>query len=262
VWAGRITNDTLAPLRSLGTSPGRRGGGGHALAGGRWSRVETLLSDEVSAEARAVARARMLLERYGIVSREAVQGEALGGGFAPLYRVLKAMEEGGKARRGYFVEGLSGAQFAHAGALERLRAERDPPFSQDDAAMQAMMLAAIDPANPYGVLLPWPESGGEETQRPRRVAGAWVVLVRGRPLIYAGGNGRRLLTFTHPVEEDGDALRAAFRALHRLPRTGRRRYLLVERIDGVPAHQSPHAATLQASGFEADYRGLAAAPRI
>jgi ATP-dependent Lhr-like helicase len=262
VWAGRITNDTLAPLRSLGTSPGRRGGGGHALAGGRWSRVETLLSDEVSAEARAVARARMLLERYGIVSREAVQGEALGGGFAPLYRVLKAMEEGGKARRGYFVEGLSGAQFAHAGALERLRAERDPPFSQDDAAMQAMMLAAIDPANPYGVLLPWPESGGGPTQRPRRVAGAWVVLVRGRPLIYAGGNGRRLLTFTHPVEEDGDALRAAFRALHRLPRTGRRRYLLVERIDGVPAHQSPHAATLQASGFEADYRGLAAAPRI
>jgi ATP-dependent Lhr-like helicase len=99
----------------------------------------------------------MLLERYGVVSREAVAAEGLPGGFGPLYRVLKEMEEGGQVRRGHFVEGLSGAQFALPGAVERLRAERGtrPPidgYTEDDVRI----LAAADPANPYGALLEWP----------------------------------------------------------------------------------------------------------
>lgn len=258
VWAGEITNDTFAPLRSLsgGARPlrGRR----QTLAGGRWSLVRDLLDPAASETERAVARATMLLERYGIVSREAAQAEELPGGFATLYRTLKAMEEAGRVRRGYFVEGLSGAQFALAGAVDRLRGVRHEESPGTYREEDVLVLAAVDPANPYGALLPWPPAARADAGGPRRVPDAWIILVAGALALYCAPGGRQLLTFA-PPGADGDILAAAFRALHRLPRAGRRRLLLIERIDGVPVYESPYVELLRRSGFESDYKGMVAA---
>ena len=217
------------------------------------------MASEAPETERALARARMLLERYGIVSREMAQFESLPGGFGPLYRVLKAMEDAGKVRRGYFVEGLSGAQFGHVGAVDRLRAARpepDPVGRCEDE--HVLSLAAVDPANPYGALLPWPSSGAAEEARPRRVPGAWVILVEGKAILYLGPGGRQLLTFPDMAGEQRGELEAAMRALHRLPRAGRRSLLTIHKVDGVPVSDSPHYALLQACGFERDYRGVTA----
>jgi ATP-dependent Lhr-like helicase len=197
----------------------------------------------------------MLLGRYGVVSREMVQAEGLPGGFGPLYRVLARMEEAGRVRRGYFVEGLAGAQFARPGAVERLRASRveEPPldgFGPDDA----LALRAVDPANPYGAVLPWPQTG-DPAFRPRRVPRAWVVLVAGTPVLYLAPRGRRLASFRSHASGP-DALTAAAGALVRLKRYGRRRSLLIERVDGVPALDSGLKDLLVAAGFEPDYNGL------
>lgn len=255
-WGGWITNDTFAPLRALAapTRPGSRRPGrlGNPLAGGRWSLVRDLLPPETNETARAAARAAMLLERYGVVSREAAQAEDLPGGFAPLYRVLKAMEEGGRVRRGHFVEGLSGAQFATPGAVDRLRSLR--PGEGGEGGRDVRVLAAVDPANPWGALLPWPETAAPEGA-PRRVPGAWVVLAGGRPALYVPPGGRRLLTFPDPAAGE-EELAEAFRALGRLPRGGRRRLLTVETIDGIPVRESPHLDLMRRCGFQADYRGM------
>jgi ATP-dependent Lhr-like helicase len=252
VWAGRITNDTFAPLRALaGAGRSRRPPG---LAGGRWSLVASLLTPVAETE-RLVARANMLLERYGVVSREAVQAEGLAGGFQPLYRVLKELEGAGRLRRGHFVDGLSGAQFALPAAVERLRAARIDEIPVEGwSENEVRVLAAADPANPYGSLLPWPATRGGPV--PRRVAGAWVVLVAGRPLVYLGPSGRQLLSFP---EQGGQALALALAALRRLPRRGRRR-LLIREIDGEPALGSPLRGALLAAGFEPDYDALAPIP--
>ncbi len=263
VWAGRITNDTFQPLRALGR---RRHGGGRAgrarregITAGRWSLVSQLVDAAATGEARTLARVDMLLERYGVVSREAAQAEELAGGFAPLYQALKVMEEAGRVRRGYFVEGLSGAQFGHAGAVDRLRAARtekadDEPYDDDDA----LVLATLDPANPYGALLPWPPNGAGEAVRPRRVPGAWIVLVDGRLVLYVGPGARHLLTFPEACTGRNE-LRVAFRALHRLPRGRRRGLLVVHKVDGRSAADSPQYALLRECGFAEDYRGLTAA---
>jgi ATP-dependent Lhr-like helicase len=263
VWAGLITNDTFAPLRSLGRPRPRsaraRWRPGQSLAGGRWSLVSPLIDPQVSDTERTVARAETLLQRYGIVSREAAIAEDLPGGFGPLYRVLQAMEEAGRIRRGYFVEGLSGAQFARAGAVDRLRTAR-PPIDADprDLGKEDLhVLPAIDPANPFGTLLPWPESGAGEATRPRRVPGAWVVLVQGRALIYLGPGGRQLLTFPTLIR-DTHELELAVQVLHGLPRGARRRSLVIEKIDGVPVRESIHFELMRRSGFENEYRGMAA----
>ncbi len=252
VWAGRITNDTFAPLRALaGGGRSRRAAG---LAGGRWSLVASLLSPVVETE-RLVARAQMLLERYGVVSREAVQAEGLTGGFQPLYRVLKELEVAGRVRRGHFVEGLSGAQFALPAAVERLRAARiDEMPVEGWSEREVRVLAAADPANPYGSLLPWPAT--RAGVMPRRVAGAWVVLVAGRPLLYLGSSGRQILSFP---QEGGGALALALAALCGLPRRGRGR-LLIREIDGERALTSPLRGALLAAGFEPDYDALAPTP--
>ena len=258
VWAGLITNDTFAPLRALGGSRRHGRGRGSALAGGRWSLVADLSAarQAVSDTERLLARARMLLERYGIVSREAVAAEGLPGGFGPLYRVLKQMEEGGRARRGYFVEGLSAAQFALPGAVDRLRAARiDEPPIDGFGDEQVRILAAADPANPYGALLPWPVAG---SGTPRRVAGAWLILVAGKPALYLAPDGRRLLTFPDSITDQGRELTPALAALHRVPTSGRRR-LLIQHIDAAPALESPLREALLAAGFEADYDALAPA---
>ncbi len=267
VWAGLITNDTFAPLRGLAggaVTRTRRHGREPALAGGRWSLVADLAGRGLPPPAdteRLLAQARLLLDRYGVVSREAVQAEDLPGGFAPLYRVFKQMEESGRVRRGWFVAGLSGAQFALPGALDRLRGARleEVPvggFSESEVRT----LAALDPANPYGALLPWPATGGADGTAgpaPRRIAGAWVILVAGRPVLHLGSGGRHLTSFPDAITEEGGELPLALAALARLPGGGRRR-ALIQSIDGVPALRSPLREALLAAGFAPDYDALAA----
>ncbi|HEY7820211.1 MAG TPA: DEAD/DEAH box helicase, partial [Vicinamibacteria bacterium] len=230
MWEGRITNDTFSPLRQLGRSRNRRGRRPPNVkyAGGRWSLVDGLLDPSISDTERAHARVTMLLERYGLVSRAAAQFEEIPGGYGSIYPVLREMEERGRLRRGHFVEGLAGSQFALAGAIEALRARRQ------DTASETRALLASDPANPYGSVLPWPEtpSGG----RPRRVPGAWVILQRGRLALYMEKGGRSLLTFG-PFEGP-EVFRPVVEALMRLPRRRPHR-LRIATIDDRPPSESP-----------------------
>jgi len=256
VWDAQISNDTFAPLRARRQTV-KRGSRRRAsnVVGGRWYLVASLLRADTNLTQQALARANMLLRRYGIVSREAALAERIPGGFGPIYKALSAMEEAGRVRRGYFVEELSAAQFAHVGSVDRLRAastDNDAQLCDDDLSI----IAAADPANPYGTLLPWPRSARDEQARARRVAGAWLILIRGQPLLYVGPNGRQLITLAGTDDVGEDALLLAFAALGRLPRSGRRRLLTIERVDGVPVSKSPHLARLKACGFESDYRGL------
>ncbi|MCE2389847.1 MAG: DEAD/DEAH box helicase [Proteobacteria bacterium] len=182
-WAGWGTNDTFAPLRALRTRgrarPRTRRRPRPAPALGRWSLVEALLADPPSSTERAHARALALLDRYGLVSREAAQAENLGGGFSSLYPVYRTMEESGKLRRGYFAEGLTGAQFAFAGAVDRLREARPEPVA--DREPEVCVLSAIDPANPYGALLEWPAPTVAGATLPRRAPAAGPVPGPPRP---------------------------------------------------------------------------------
>src|SRR5687768_2557427 len=190
VWSSEVTNDTFAALRALSLPrsrskstprPGRLMALGPPRAAGRWSLVADLVGEERTPTERGHALATTLLERHGVVTREAVASESISGGYASVYPVLRAMEESGRNRRGYFVAGLGAAQFALPGAVDRLRAVRQSQGDErsgdrdDDAA--PLVLAATDPAQPYGAALPWPESAG----RPARPAGTHVVLVDGEP---------------------------------------------------------------------------------
>lgn len=258
VWAGLVTNDTFAPLRALakGRRP-RRQGKIAALAGGRWSLVSSLLSPCSDTE-RGLARAQMLLERYGVVSREAAQAEGLPGGFGAVYRVLKEMEEAGRVRRGYFVEGLSGAQFGLAAAVERLRAARQEERPLDGFGPESLCtLAAADPANPYGALLPWPESPA--SQIPKRASGAFVILLAGQPILYIAPGAKQVSTFVQAHDEGKQCLQVAVGALRHLPTTGRKR-IAIRSIDGIPAMGSPILETFLSSGFELDYEVLRPRP--
>src|SRR5213076_545339 len=133
-------------------------------------------NDEPNAVNRTAAvhgRATALLERYGVVTREGVAAEDFGGGFSAVYHVLKAMEEAGRIRRGYFVAGLGAAQFALPAAVDLLRSMRELP----DAPRTAV-LAATDPANPYGGIVKWPEIVAADVGRgPTRSVGSLVILV-------------------------------------------------------------------------------------
>jgi ATP-dependent Lhr-like helicase len=202
--------------------------------------VEELLEPSPSATERAHARAAQLLDRHGVVTREAVLAENAPGGFAAVYPVLKAMEEAGKVRRGYFVAGLGAAQFAMPGAVDRLRARRD---DEDD---DVVILAAADPAQPYGAALPWPETAG----RPSRSAGAFVVLVDGAPSVFVERGGRTLATF-----EGADAAIWSD-AVAALVKDGRLRRVELRQIDGVPATDHPSTERLREVGFVDGYRGL------
>ncbi len=265
VWAGDVSNDTLAPLRSLlrggsGKSARRvrvRGGAtfrsrrlGPPGSEGRWSIVPVPRQAPTETERRA-ALTRALLERYGVLTREAVAAEGISGGFSSVYPVLKAMEDSGQVRRGYFVAGLGATQFALAGAEDRLRAERETP--EPDAA-QTLVLAATDPGNPYGAALPWPASGSDA--RPQRAAGAQVVLKDGDLLAWIGRAETNLLTFLPEVEPArGLAARALARALAALVDSGRRRAVLVGKVDGGDPRDSALAPFLPAEGFLAGSRG-------
>jgi ATP-dependent Lhr-like helicase len=164
------------------------------------------------------------------------------------------MEEGGQVRRGYFVEGLSGAQFALNGAIDRLRSARieETPI-KGFGADAVRILAAIDPANPYGALLPWPEPGGGPV--PKRISGSDVILVAGKPVLYLGSAGRQLTRFPGSISEDGGELALALAALHRIPQRGRKR-LAIQQIDGLPALESPLREALLRAGFESDYDAI------
>lgn len=275
VWAGRVGNDTLAPLRGLtrsGTSSHRvrrspprariasglsRSAlptrGGPPDMAGRWSLLPEIEPDPTR---RAHAAAEGLLDRHGVVTRGAVMSERTPGGFAAAYRVLSTFEESGRCRRGYFVDGLGAAQFGTAGAVDRLRSyvRTTPPDKPE-----AVTLAATDPANPYGAALPWPVSTGSTTgatgHRPGRKAGALVVLVEGELALYVERGGRTLLTFA----DDEDTVAAAIDALGTAVRRGALGRLTVEKADGasILGHDSePIRRALEAAGFVATSKGL------
>ncbi|MZE77835.1 DEAD/DEAH box helicase [Streptomyces sp. SID5475] len=230
---------------------------------------------------RAHALAQTLLDRHGVVTRGAVAAEGVEGGFSAAYRVLAAFEDTGKARRGYVVEGLGAAQFAMDGAVDRLRAiatarERSaaerPAFPGAPADRgdtpgsrgRAVLLAAADPANAYGAALPWPEPPDGAGHRPGRKAGALVVLVDGRLVLYVERGGKTLLAWSGEVaggEESDARLHLAAEALAEAARGGALGTVTVERANGVPALGSPVGRALETAGFHASPRGLRLRPR-
>ncbi|HEY2916291.1 MAG TPA: DEAD/DEAH box helicase [Candidatus Limnocylindrales bacterium] len=267
VWAGEVTNDTFAPLRALRWKrPARTGSHarlpragrltalGPPEAAGRWSLVEP---SGFSPTERLHAIALALLDRHGVVVREAVMAEGVDGGFAGVYPILRALEESGRIRRGYFVEGLGAAQFAVAGAIERLRGLRDAPSAIGDPPA-VHILAAADPANPYGAALPWPRRGDDDRRPLQRAAGATVVLVDGVAALYLDRGGRSVQTL--PAFDDVGVRTTAIAALRTAlaadGRDRRERELVIARVDGLPVADSPHREPLLAAGFAPGYRGL------
>jgi ATP-dependent helicase Lhr and Lhr-like helicase len=213
---------------------------------GRFSLLATRLSvaPAASATERLAAQVEQLLARFGLLSRDAVLAEELPGGFSAIYPVLRAMEEAGRVRRGYFVTGLGAAQFADPGALERLRSLKEP--AADDARPEALLLAACDPANPYGAVLPWPR----REARLARAAGAHVVLLEGTLVAYSSAAERELVTFL-PEDEPARSrsAQALAAALWRWLERSLRLALPYESVDGVPLQQSALAPFLRAAGF-------------
>ncbi|HEV3035117.1 MAG TPA: DEAD/DEAH box helicase [Solirubrobacteraceae bacterium] len=298
VWAGEVTNDAWAPLRaprlalarggaehrtsvqragargagppiedrpaarsrfSARRSAPRSRGGAHSQVQGRWSLTDAVFrggpaDGPAGAAERRRALAELLLERYGIVTREQVLAEGVKGGFAMLYDTFANLETLGVCRRGYFIEGMGGAQFALPGAVERLRAGRD-----ESAGVRTLVIAAADPAQPYGAALAWPKREGSQA-RPARVAGAYVVLVADQPVLYVERGGRSLVTLADATAasatRDFDPLREALVALADAVRTGRLGKLALERIDGEPALGSSLAGALVELGFHSGPRKL------
>lgn len=277
-WSGRLTNDTLAPLRSL-LGSGRTAGStahrarrpvprgrygtltaaarpasrtGPPTVSGRWS---LLPAQEPEPTHRAHALARTLLDRHGVVTRGAVAAEGVAGGFSAVYRVLSAFEDSGQARRGYVVEGLGAAQFAMDGAVDRLRAAATARERADaHPSPRAVVLAAADPANAYGAALAWPDPPDGAGHKPGRKAGSLVVLVDGELTLYMERGGKTLLSW--PTDPEDPALRAAAEALASAARAGALGTVTVERTNGTPALTSPLGRALESAGFHATPRGL------
>jgi ATP-dependent Lhr-like helicase len=259
-WSGEVTNDAFAPLRAprLRAVPsaerrGRRFARRRAAAGaavqGRWSLTAPLFAGAPAAGPRLRAQAELMLERYGIVTRESVLAEGVPGGFSTLYAELGNLELLGTARRGYFVEGLGGAQFALPGAVERLRS-----LPAEDGSF--LLLAATDPANAYGASLPWPKP--PSGRRPARAPGAHVLLRDGAAVLYLERGGRSVLRL---VELEEAELAAAMRALFDAVSAGRLPKLGIEKLDGEPIVGSGHEEALLEAGFSRGPRKLTAAAR-
>ncbi|NUV75511.1 ATP-dependent helicase [Streptomyces fungicidicus] len=283
-WSGRLTNDTVAPLRAL-LGSGRTAGStahrarrsvprgrfgaltaaprpasrtGPPTVAGRWS---LLPPPETDPTLRAHALARTLLDRHGVVTRGAVAAEGVEGGFSAVYRVLSAFEDSGQARRGYVVEGLGAAQFAMDGAVDRLRASATAAEREAGGTpRQALVLAAADPANAYGAALPWPEPPSGAGHKPGRKAGAMVVLVDGELAMYMERGGKTLLAWPATTPDDPSApdprLEGAAHALAGSAAGGSLGTVTVERINGEPALSSPVGTYLENAGFHATPRGL------
>ena len=194
----------------------------------------------VGPEHRSLTIANAVLDRYGIATRDIVLAEGIPGGFTGLYPALAGLEDVGTVRRGYFIEGMGGAQFALPGAVERLRRSTDGT---------TVLLAAADPANPYGASLPWPDTDG----RPDRRAGATIVLLDGRPLAWLDPAGKRIATFS----EDPATVAAIVDLAHRHAKAS------IATIDGAPAREHPISGDLLAAGFMSGYKGytVRSAPR-
>ncbi|MFD4013124.1 ATP-dependent helicase [Streptomyces albidoflavus] len=283
-WSGRLTNDTVAPLRAL-LGSGRTAGStahrarrsvprgrfgaltaaprpasrtGPPTVAGRWSLLPPLEPDPTL---RAHALARTLLDRHGVVTRGAVAAEGVEGGFSAVYRVLSAFEDSGQARRGYVVEGLGAAQFAMDGAVDRLRASATAAEREAGGTpRQALVLAAADPANAYGAALPWPEPPSGAGHKPGRKAGAMVVLVDGELAMYMERGGKTLLAWPSTTPDDPSTpdprLEGAAHALAGSAAGGSLGTVTVERINGEPALTSPVGTYLENAGFHATPRGL------
>ena len=285
VWAGEVTNDSLTPLRAVlhGARSGKtarpvaatpssrraaarlvrprhvRGGGatrlGPPAAQGRWSLVRQLVDRDVPPTEATHALAMQLLERHGVLTREAVLAEGVRGGFAGVYGVLKALEERGTVRRGYFVDGLGAAQFAVPGAVDRLRACKEPHLAVDDDTADVVVLAATDPAQPYGATLDWPTTVG----RPSRSAGAVCFVQRGHAIGWYDVRSRHLVTFERTLEPG--AFAALAESLGQLAKDGRAASVEVRKINGA-SHDDASPATvevvalLEQHGFVRGYRGL------
>jgi ATP-dependent Lhr-like helicase len=259
-WSGAVTNDAFAPLRAprlraVGSSErqGRRFARRRSTAGaavqGRWSLTEQLFANAPGPGARLRAQAELMMERYGIVTRETVLAEGVPGGFSTLYAELGNLELLGTARRGYFVEGLGGAQFALPGAVERLR-------SLPEADGSYLVLAATDPANPYGASLPWPKLEGG--RRPGRTPGAHLLLRDGEPVVFLERGGRGLLRLIRM--EEGD-LEGAMQALADAVSAGQLPKLAIEKLDGEAVIGSGHEEALIGAGFSRGPRKLTASAR-
>ncbi|MCW2831648.1 MAG: ATP-dependent helicase, partial [Aeromicrobium sp.] len=269
VWSGRISNDTFAPVRTL---VGR--GGAHrttrpvprarihgrrtrsprvALQGpptvsGRWFTLAETTSDATSLQ---LARTEALVGRYGVVTRGSVMAEQTPGGFAGVYRVLRELEQTGSVLRGYYVETLGAAQFAATSTVDRMRGHVTDDERPTDA--RALVLAATDPANPYGAALPWPERPAEESKhRPARKAGSLVVLHDGRLVLYVERGGKKALVF----DDDPSRLGAAATALTAMVRGRRISRLTVETAGGQPIATTPLGDALVEAGFERTVKGL------
>ncbi|MEA2214340.1 MAG: ATP-dependent helicase Lhr and Lhr-like helicase [Solirubrobacteraceae bacterium] len=269
-WSGLATNDAFAPIRAPRLTlaraqrehtrratrrsgrfgAARRRNAASAQVQGRWSLTEPLLREAVDPASRRRALGELLLERYGILTREQVLAEGIPGGFSAIYAELSQLETLGVARRGYFLEGLGGAQFALPGAVERLRARAG---DQDE---RPLLLAAVDPAQPYGAALPWPKAHDEDAalgRRPSRTAGAYVVLAGGDPVLYLERGGRALQT---QVATTDSRLEPALATIVEAVRSGRIKRLALEKVDGQPAMSCPLAPALAALGFQEGPRRL------
>jgi ATP-dependent Lhr-like helicase len=252
VWAGEVTNDAWTPLRAgrryqVPRAPrgrprrfSRQRSAGITATQGRWSLTGRLFPGQPDPR----ALAELLLERQGIVTRDGVRGEGIPGGYGAVYGQLRALETLGACRRGYFVEGLGGAQFALPGAVERLRELRP----REDEEPEPLVLAAADPAQPYGAALPWPKRAGA---RAARVAGAQVVLLGGEAALFVERGGRSLVPLREPEEA---WLRGALAALVEYVKRGGAKRLAVERFDGDPVGETEIMPLLLEAGFLAGPR--------
>jgi ATP-dependent Lhr-like helicase len=277
VWSGRVAGDSYAPVRARlggrgahrsrgGSSPrarvrARRGMAGSPraarlgppVASGRWFLVEGPGDDPAEQAALQVARTEALVARHGVVTRGAVVAEQTPGGFAGAYRVLRELEQNGSVLRGYYVDTLGAAQFASSATVDRMRSFERP--DDEPADVDALVLAATDPAQPFGAALPWPDVVGaadDLKHRPARKAGSLVAVHDGRAVLYLERGGRSVLAFT----DDVDVLTRAAQALSSLGRTGRIPRLTVESVNGHPSATTPTGEALLAAGFERHPKGL------
>jgi ATP-dependent Lhr-like helicase len=245
VWAGHLTNDTFEPVRAFAARRRSASSGRSALSSrfpahsaGRWSLTKSLIHSPPSETERHAAWAELLLDRHGVVTRGTALAEGYPGGFTALYPVYSHLEETGRIRRGYFVEGLGGSQFALPGAVDRLRSETEPLLQ---------IVAATDPANPFGNVVPWPDS---DNARLARDAGAYVLLWGGELLGYLD-KGRRGLTLFDPERDQFSLVSQAMADV-----ATRYRRLTLVTVNGVPASLSPLASPLSEWGFATAPRGL------
>jgi ATP-dependent Lhr-like helicase len=264
VWKGIITNDTFHALRAFTRPPERRQrkpAGSRSFrtrriappsAEGRWSLVRDRAGRAVSPTEWSTALAQQMLSRYGVLTREVAAAEGIFGGFSAVYDVLKAMEDAGRVRRGYFVSGVGATQFALPAALELMRSLREMPESAE-----TVVLAATDPANPFGTMLKWPSTGsaeGEAGRGPTRSVGALVVIVNGKLAAYISRGARQLVVFLPDEEPARSAVAKPLAAqLATMAKSGG---LLIGEINGVRADEHPFAPFLAQAGFSASAMGF------